>query len=163
MKTKQNLTLASKVAAFRTAIEDQTKVLKSLFDQIVIPNSTGKTSTKSGKKYTPARKKLHAIAEEKRKKENNGTILIDALKKIGRPATSAEIAKRMRKFNPTFNHLAKNKKQFMQLIYTNASQLSRDGIIVRRPISDRIFEYALKEWDGQKPDSDKSKQLKKVA
>jgi predicted ATP-binding protein involved in virulence len=144
MKRKENLSLAAKVAAFKSAIEEQTATMKSLLTEIMTVGGVRKTSTTAGKIATKAGKKTHT---EVIKKDNNGMILIEALRKIGRPSTTAEIAKRMKKFNPTFSNLAKNKKQFMQLIYTNASQLSRDGIIVRRPISDRIFEYSLKEWD----------------
>lgn len=85
------------------------------------------------------------VTSQENKKPNNGQFLIEVLQQIGHPVTTSEIANRLRKINPHFKKLSKNKKSFMQLIYSNASLLSKEGLIERKPISGKSYEYFVKE------------------
>lgn len=143
MKNTKNVTLKSKIVAFQKAVDLQAETIKSILNQIILPNGKQKQLMVllKGTKVSKAVKEPRA---------NGIDVFLEALKKIGRPSTTNEIANRMRKFNPTFSNLANNKKQFMQLLYNNASQLSKNGTIIRTPISKRTFEYSLRDWTTKK-------------
>jgi hypothetical protein len=82
-------------------------------------------------------------------KKTSKEYFIEVLTQIGHPVTTSEIATRLRKLNPQFKNLSKNKKSFMQLIYSNASSLSKEGIVDKKPISGKSFEYGLPAWKQQ--------------
>lgn len=84
--------------------------------------------------------------EVEKDKKTSKEYFIEVLTQIGHPVTTSEIATRLRKLNPQFKNLSKNKKSFMQLIYSNASSLSKEGIVDKKPISGKTFEYGLPAW-----------------
>lgn len=80
------------------------------------------------------------------KKPSGEKIFLAGLENMGRPAMTFEIGNRLRKVNPDAKKFARNKKDFMQMLYNSASSLSKAGLIVRKPVGKRTFEYSLKEW-----------------
>lgn len=84
--------------------------------------------------------------DKKTKRNSNSDLFLEALRKIGHPATSWEISKVLKNMNTHFKKLSKNKKSFMQVVYSSASFLTKENMIKRVPLAGGNSEYALKEW-----------------
>jgi hypothetical protein len=84
----------------------------------------------------------------KAKKKTHYDFLIKALKKIGSPCTTDQIASGLKKENPKFRAMATNNyKGFMQFIYSAVSHLSEKGILNKKSVNAKAYEYSLPEWN----------------
>lgn len=144
MKTKTQSKTTSVVEALVNACQAQEKTISKLLEVI---GTSGNTAIEYVKKKYNDRKTKIAVKEAAELKTNNDFFL-DSLRKIGKPATSWEISNVLKKANAHFKKLAKNKKGFMQLVYSSASLLSKEGVIKRIPLGEGSFEYALHDWNA---------------
>ncbi len=78
------------------------------------------------------------------KKQTTYEMFLGALKQIGRPVMTQEVAARFKRIYP-HAHVPKSKKLFMQQLYSSASYLTKEGLIVRKPVGKRTYEYSLPE------------------
>jgi len=154
MKTKTQSKKVSVVEALVNACQAQEKTISKLLGVI---GTSGNTAVEYVKKKYAERQTKNAITAEEELKTNNDYFL-DSLRKIGRPATSWEISNVLKKANPHFKKLSKNKKGFMQLVYSSASLLSKDGTIKRIPLGEGSYEYALHDFNAPAASQEKKKE-----
>lgn len=145
MKTAQAKSNKKESSEISILVEEMTKVyhdsLKELLDKFQFGSKT-RTYNKL-KKYKDRDKKEHTKEEKTRHEKNSAyKMFLEALKQIGRPAMTREIASRFKLVHPTAP-IPKNKKLFMQQLYNSASYLSKEGLILRSPVGKRMFEYSL--------------------
>lgn len=144
MKTKKKTAPRAKnetatlIAEMQSTINHQTEVINNNFKALknFIAGQTKTPVKVSTKQTTPNLEKIGSGDE----------IFLKALQTIGRPSTTREIAKKLRTTNPAMKKLSRNKKKFMQLLYTAASQLAKEGTIKRTKVGHRMYEYYLKNW-----------------
>lgn len=73
-------------------------------------------------------------------------LLMEGLKKIGRPARVQEIVDKLTTMHITkFEGLVKNKKKLKQVLSNAVSLLYKTGEIRRKPFDNKTFEYSLPE------------------
>jgi len=92
---------------------------------------------------TPATGRDSKESLDKEFKKYNYELFLEGLHKIGRPAMTKEIAERMRK-DPKFKRITRNKKRFMQFLYSSVSHFVKQGVLKRKPIGQKSYEYSLK-------------------
>lgn len=149
----------SVVEEFKAIVNQQTETFKSMFEGL----KKGLSRQKPLRAKSQYGEKLSTKQESSPQKEktNGDKIFLDTLREIGRPSTTREIAQRLKKIDPAIKKVARNKEKFMQLLYTSASHLSKEGVINRNQIGHRLYEYSLKDWN--KDGSNKIKGRKRHA
>lgn len=153
MKTKTGNTQKKRFKPMNrlTAIDKLVRVCKSQEKTItsLLENIRGNTSATHHvmvEKSTPKTihpKSAEALALDEKFKKYDYNIFLENLKQIGRPAMTKEIATRIRR-NPKYKSITRNKKRFMQFIYSGVSHFVKQGILNRKPIGKRSFEYSIK-------------------
>jgi len=131
--------------------EKQEKTIHSLLDiiranssKLIAPNghSSPIRIKRSYRKSAPVdRNSKEALDKEFKKFKYE--LFLDGLKQIGRPAMTKEIAQRLIK-NPQFKSITRNKKRFMQFLYSSVSHFVKQGILKRKPVGEKSYEYSLK-------------------
>lgn len=120
-------------------LEQNTKVLNTIVSRF------------SGKSPKKAIKGNEVLSKPQREIFNADVVFLDTLKKIGSSSTTREVAIRLTRENPEMQKMwRKNKDQFMQFLYTSASNLAKEGKIKRVPAGKRRYSYSLKEWNKKK-------------
>lgn len=102
------------------------------------------TETSPRKERVEKTKKVKEAKEPIKKKQTTYEMFLGALKQIGRPVMTQEVAARFKRIYP-HAHVPKSKKLFMQQLYSSASYLTKEGLIVRKPVGKRTYEYSLPE------------------
>lgn len=140
----KNNGLSSLIAEFKGAIDRQTETFMMAIEGLKKGLSRQKPLRATGK----TEEKLSTKRERSPQSEviNGDKMFIDTLRQIGRPSTTREIAQRLKKIDPAVKKIARNKEKFMQLLYTAASHLSKEGVVKRNQVGHRMYEYALKDW-----------------
>jgi hypothetical protein len=139
-----NPSISSAIAEFKGAIDAQTEMMKNMFNGLkgmISRQKPLRASRPTGEKLSTNRE-----ASPQKEKINGDKFFLEALRQIGRPATTKEVAQRLRKIEPAVKKIARNREKYMQMLYTSASHLSKEGVVQRNPIGHRIFEYSLKDW-----------------
>lgn len=138
-KTAPKATNATLIADMQSAINHQTEVINENFKALknLLGGKVKTVSKVTAKQSTPNLELEVAGGNE---------VFLNALQTIGRPSTTREIAKKLRITNPAMKKLSRNKKKFMQLLYTAASHLSKEGTVKRTKVGHRMYEYYLKNW-----------------
>lgn len=91
-------------------------------------------------------------------KISHDNLFIEGLKKIGKPATTREIAEMIRTIEPRKRRLTtKRKKIFMQIVYNTARHLFTNNVLTRTPIGEKSFAYSLAEWGDSEKEPNKVK------
>ena len=122
-----------------TMLERNTKVLDTIVSRI------------SGGSIKKAVKGNDVLTKPQREIFNADNVFLETLKKIGSSSTTREVAIRLTRENPEMQKMwRKNKDQFMQFLYTSASNLAKEGKIKRVPAGKRRYSYSLKEWNKKK-------------
>lgn len=129
-----------------TAVGGTIKQRRAIKLAKVVGEKMGKVGEKNSQ---PVENDAHT-SDRERKKMSGEKLFLNTLKEIGKPAMTFEIGDRLRKTNPEAKRFAKNKKDLMQMIYNSASSLAKAGVIERKAVGKRTFEYSLREWDGNK-------------
>lgn len=139
-----NPSLSSVVAEFKGAIDAQTEMMKSMFNGLkgMISRQKPIRANRGSVEKLSTKREL----TQQKEKLNGDKFFLEALRQIGRPATTKEVAQRLRKIEPAVKKIARNREKYMQLLYTSASHLSKEGVINRNQIGHRLFEYSLKDW-----------------
>lgn len=106
------------------------KAIKSVSGGKQVPRASNQPSKEPG-------------AKKVTKQQVGYEMFLEALRKIGRPAMTKEIAARFKIIHPKAS-LPKTKTSLMQQLYNSASYLSKEGIIERRPVGSRSYEYSIK-------------------
>lgn len=145
MRTKKSKSKksGSVVADLINAVRIQERTIDKLLNSI----KTGgaeivETATRTKRAYR-RRKATSLEPGSKEAKKSNNEFFLESLKQIGRPATTWEIANRLKKLNPYFKSLSRDKKRFMQVVYSSAYQLSKEGLLKRKPLGKKSFEYTV--------------------
>lgn len=148
--TKKVVNSASLVDRLLGVIKTQAQEVATLVDAIrgdvskVIHPTKYEVRKSNASEEKPSTKKYKAEPVDKK---SNLDYFVEALQLIGRPAMSREIAYKLKNMNRKFKNLSKNKKEFMQVIYTGASTLVKENKINRKAVGGRTFEYSLPSWD----------------
>jgi hypothetical protein len=135
-------------------VQEQNNIIRTqqatINDLVKALKKSGAYSGKSGLVETKHGKMISVINKNKSpKKKTQYDFLMSSLKKIGRAATTDEIAKALRKENVKFRTMATRKpKSFMQFIYSAVSHLSNKGLLNKYSVNEKAFKYALPEWSN---------------
>lgn len=136
---RSNSTLANPVESLVGALQNQQDTISILI----------KAFQKNGiqNKMVETKHSEVELSGAKQKKKTNYDFFISALNKIGKPATTHDIAAGLKKLDYKFKKMAsKNKKGFMQFIYSAAYTLSDSGVINKNKFNDKSFQYSLPSW-----------------
>lgn len=126
-------------------LEQNTRVLKQIAGQI------GTRIVKGRKNSIVENDTRNVIHKPQREVFNADNVFLETLKKIGSASTTREVAMRLTRDNKEMQKMyRKNKDQFMQFLYTSASNLAKEGKIKRAPAGKRRFAYSLKGWNSKK-------------
>lgn len=137
--------LESVLSNLSNMLEQNTKVLNTLVSRI-----SGGRIGKSSRSIVETDSR-NVINKPQREVFNADNVFMETLKKIGSSSTTREVAIRLTRENPEMKKMyKKNKDQFMQFLYTSASNLAKEGKIKRAPAGKRRFSYSLKEWNKKK-------------
>lgn len=150
-------TTTSLIDELVSAVQTQERTITSLVDAIKSGGSKFIDTIKgnNGKKppiekRTPVEqvtaKKSQKSQVEAPEEKSNVEYVMEALESIGRPAMTKEIAYRLKNMNNRFKSLSRDKKHFMQIIYTSASNLVKEKKLSRKPVGKRSYEYSLPSW-----------------
>jgi hypothetical protein len=139
-----NANNASTIDKLVSAVRAQERTINSLIDVI---QSGGNKIVESVRKYTKRTAPTPVTtASGSGENKSNVDYFIEALEQIGRPAMTQEIAARLKHMHPKFKSLSRDKKNFMQIVYSSASHLVKEKQISRKPVGKRSYEYSLKSW-----------------
>lgn len=125
-------------------LAQNTKVLNTLVTRI----SGGRIGKAKGIVETDSRS---VVTKPQRELFDADNVFMETLKKIGRASTTREVAIRLTNDDKDMKKMyRKNKEQFMQFLYTSASNLAKEGKIKRAPAGKRRFMYSIKETGKKK-------------
>lgn len=133
-------------------VEEQNNIIRTqqatINDLVKALKRSGAYSGKNKLVETKHGKVISVIGKQNvSKKKTQYDYLISSLKKIGKAATTDEIAKALRKENAKFRTMASRKpKSFMQFIYSAVSHLSNKGLLNKVSINEKAYAYSLPEW-----------------
>ncbi len=158
--------LRKKIDRMYLYIERQHKIILGLLDKISLEQYM--VMNQNGKSYVALKRKGNTIditKITKNKKSMNGhnkenpegvlklksaygnKIFIDALKDLGKPSLTNEIADKLKETNPkAIKKIENENNDVMRVLYNSAFHLSKEGMIKRKRVGKKLYEYSLKEW-----------------
>ena len=145
MKTIKKSSTKSLIEGLVKAVQTQELTINSLLKAIAGSDRKDELAPISKKKSSA---KKHSAPKEHKtlERKSNVDYVLDALRSIGRPAMTKEIADRLKHLDLKFKSMARDKKHFMQTVYTSASTLAKDNLIDRKLVGKRSYEYSLPDW-----------------
>lgn len=97
--------------------------------------------------YKQNKKRPSVEADNAKANDLSYYLFAKALGKIGKPSDTQTVAEKIRLTNKNAKQLAKrNPKRFMQLMYSSASYLVKEGLLTRKKLGHLYYEYSLKVW-----------------
>lgn len=130
-------------SSFGAMLKQQTEVLNSIA-QSIGNGIRGRKSTVKGVE----KESQNGLERLQHTPINADSVFMETLRQIGSNATTKEVAARLVRTNPEWKKMArKNHEQFMQYLYTSASNLSKNGDLLRVPAGKRRYAYGLKVWN----------------
>ncbi len=153
-RVDRNANKASLIDELVSAVQTQERTITSLVEAIKSGGNKFIDTIKGNKGKKPPIEKRTPVEQVSVKKsqvevpeeKSNVEYVMEALESIGRPAMTKEIAYRLKNMNSRFKSLSRDKKHFMQIIYTSASNLVKEKKLSRKPVGKRSYEYSLPSW-----------------